>query len=153
MTETTADFAKPRKGQCLCGAVQVSATLRGPCITACHCTQCQRWTGGGPSLAVQVENLDVIGDEHMTPYFHSSWGERACCKICGANIYWKMQDKSAAYISVGLLEDQSGLKIAEEIFIDFRPDWLDAVAGATQSTQAQEMKKLEAYLAQQSPKQ
>ena len=45
-----------RTGQCLCGAVTFTADV-GDGVLACHCTQCQRWTGGGPYLCVSVSDL------------------------------------------------------------------------------------------------
>ena len=44
-----------RCGRCLCGAVTVRAELKSPEIGACHCGQCQRWTGGGPYFAASVD--------------------------------------------------------------------------------------------------
>ncbi len=138
-----------RTGQCLCGAVTFRATVKGDGIQACHCTQCQRWTGGGPLYSVAVADLEVSGGDTAQAYHASQWGERVFCATCGSTLYWKMQGKPPAYVAAGLLDDQSGLSVTEEIFVDMRPDWLPAVEGASQSSEAQEMAKLEAYLAKQ----
>ena len=60
-----------------------------------------------------------------------------------------MQGKPATYVAVGLLDDQSDLTVTEEIFVDYRPAWLPPFDGATQSTEAQEIAKLEEHLTQQ----
>lgn len=134
-----------RTGQCLCGAVKVSAVV-GAEVQACHCVQCQRWTGGGPYYAVEVSDLEVTGAEHVAAYHASTWGERAHCATCGSTVYWKMQGKAPRTMAVGLLDDQSGLKVTEEIFVDYRPDWMAPYAGASQSTEEEQAKELEAYL-------
>ena len=135
-----------RRGQCICGAVTVRAeTADG--LNACHCKQCQRWTGGGPYLSVQVHDLKIAGEEHVLAFQASAWGERGTCRICGATLYWRMQGKPVTTIAVGLLDDTSGLTVTEEIFVDYRPDWLAPFPGAAQSTEAQEMAKLQDYLA------
>jgi hypothetical protein len=135
-----------RTGQCLCGAVKVSAVVEAH-VQACHCVQCQRWTGGGPYFAVPVSDLKVTGAETIAAYHASAWGERAYCGACGSTVFWRMQGKPARSMAVGLLDDQSGLSVTEEIFVDYRPGWLTPFEGASQSTEAQEQAKLEAYLA------
>lgn len=134
------------EGQCLCGAVQITATLPKAEIQACHCSQCQRWTGGGPLYAIRVKDLQISGSEAIRNFHASDWGERAFCGTCGTNIYWKLQGRSVAFVAPGLLNDKTGLELTEEIFVDHRPDWLPARAGATQSTEAQMKAQLNAFL-------
>jgi len=135
-----------RTGQCLCGAV----TFRGsvaPGLQACHCVQCQRWTGGGPLLTARVADLEIAGEARIAAYHASEWGERAVCGTCGSTLYWRMQGRPVAGVAVGVLDDQTGLTVTEEIFVDHRPPWLKPWAGASQSTEAEEMAKLQEYLA------
>ena len=137
-----------RTGHCLCGTVSFTAEVTGE-MTACHCSQCQRWTGGGPYLSARARNVFVSGGETARVYHASDWAERVSCATCGSILWWKMQGKPVAFVAVGLLDDQSGLKVTEEVFADYRPEWLPPFEGATQSTEAEEMVKLEAYLAEQ----
>ena len=137
-----------KTGQCLCGAVTFTAVV-GDAIQACHCVQCQRWTGGGPYFAVEVENLEMSGADVLRDYHASTWGERVVCGTCGSTIYWKMQGEVPRTLAAGLLDDQSGMRVTEEIFVDYRPGWLPPFEGAAQSTEAQEMAKLENYMASQ----
>lgn len=137
-----------RTGKCLCGGVGFRADTDDT-IQACHCVQCQRWTGGGPLFTVRATNIEVTGEANTASYFASEWGERVFCKVCGSTLWWKMKDKPTAGVVAGLLDDQSGLTVAEEIFVDHRPGWLPPFDGATQSTEAEEMAKLDAYLQEQ----
>ena len=137
----------PGTGGCLCGAVTVRATLSDPSVQLCHCVQCQRWTGGGPLASVRVSDLDVTGLEGVARYRASAWGERVFCPTCGSTLWWQMQGRPVAFIAVGLLDDQSGLEVRQEIFVDHRPGWLPAWPGAEQSTEAQELEALHAFLA------
>jgi hypothetical protein len=134
-----------RTGQCLCGAVRFGAIVAHG-IQACHCTQCQRWTGGGPLLSVRVSEMEMTGEDRIAAYHASEWGERAFCGTCGSTLYWRMRGEPVAYVTVGLLDDQTGLSVTEEIFVDHRPAWLPVFDGAAQSTEAEEMTKLENYL-------
>jgi hypothetical protein len=139
-----------RSGQCLCGAVTLRAEISGA-IQACHCVQCQRWTGGGPYLGAAASDVRINGGETVAAYHASKWGERAVCGTCGSTLYWCMQGQEPRSIAAGLLDDQTGLSVTEEIFVDYRPEWLEPFEGATQSTEAQEMAKLEEFLAEQKP--
>lgn len=138
-----------RVAHCLCGAVGFRAEITDPNIQACHCQQCQRWTGGGPLLVVTVRDVEVTGDDAIRIYRASDHGERAFCANCGSTLFWKMTDREIHDLPVGLFTDQSGLKVGEEIFVDYRPDWLPHFAGAAQSDEAQELAKLRAYLDKQ----
>lgn len=138
-------------GGCLCGAVRFTATLPEGKVQACHCTQCQRWTGGGPLFSVRVADLQIAGEDSIATYHASDWGERAFCRTCGATLYWRMQGRPVAYVAAGLLDDQSGLTVAEEIFVDHRPGWMRPWPEAAQSTEAEEQAKLDAFLKGDAP--
>lgn len=135
-----------REGGCLCGAVRFRAEV-APEVQACHCGQCQKWTGGGPLLSARVQGLEMTGDDAIATYHASEWGARAFCRVRGSTLYWRMQGKPVAYLALGLFDDQDGFTVSEEIFTDHRPGWLPVWAGATQSTEAEEVAKLESFLA------
>lgn len=137
-----------RSGQCLCGKVTVRGDVADE-AQACHCTQCQRWTGGGPLFAVRIRDAEVSGEQNILSYTHSSWGERAVCGTCGSTLYWKMQGKPVAFVALGMLDDQSGIRVTEEIFVDSRPEWFPPFEGAAQKTEAEMKAALEEYLAKQ----
>ena len=136
-----------RAGQCLCGAVKISAEVDSDQINACHCRQCQRWSGGGAYLAVHVADAEIDGP--IATYQASQWGERVFCPNCGSTITWRMQGKPISNLAVGLFDDQSGWTIGSEIFVDYRQAWWPKIDGASQSTEAEEFAKLDAYLKEQ----
>ena len=139
----------PKTGRCLCGAVAFTARVSDT-IQACHCTQCQRWTGGGPLYAARVEDLELSSeDPPLSSYRASHWGERVVCATCGSTLWWKMQGRPTQFVAVGLLDDADGMRVTEEIFVDFRPAWMPPFEGASQSTEAQELEKLRAWQASQ----
>lgn len=138
------------QGQCLCGAVKFTAELSDQ-IAACHCSQCRRWTGGGPLYSVRAQDLRIEGDENISAYRHSAHGERCFCKICGTTLWWRMQGRPVAFVAPGLLDDQTGMHVTEEIFTDHRAGWQLPYPGASQSTEAEELAKLDAFLAKEKP--
>ena len=136
-----------RHAHCLCGGVRFKTRLKDNALQACHCEQCQRWTGGGPLWTVRTDGVpEVNGTELIRSYFASDHGERAFCSACGTTLYWKMKDGEIAFLPVGLFEDQNGFEVREEIFVDRRPGWMPAWAGATQQDEAEMQAALKAYL-------
>ena len=138
-----------RSGQCLCGAIRYSAQLSAPEIQACHCRQCQRWTGGSPYLCVHTDTVSFDGTPEIAKFHASAHGERAFCPTCGTTLYWTMQGKPPRSIALGTLDDQSDLKVTEEIFVDYRAPWLAPWPGASQATEAEVLAQFQAVLAEQ----
>lgn len=139
-----------RQGHCLCGAVTFEATITSPSVQLCHCAQCRRWTGGGALSVVRVQDATVTGEDHIGRYHASAHGERGFCQSCGTTLFWKMKGGSLSFLPVGLFDDQSGLEVKEEIFVDCRPDWMPPYAGANQSTEAEQMQLFADYMAKKS---
>lgn len=135
-----------KSGSCLCGAVAFEADVPEPTAQACHCVQCQRWTGGGPLFVLGVQNVDMRGQEAFSAYRASAHGERVNCGTCGSPLFWRMQGEAPRSLALGLFDDQSDIQIGAEIFVDRRAGWLPVFDGASQSTETQELGKLEAYL-------
>ena len=131
---------------CLCGAVKISATQVGTDLQACHCQQCQTWTGGGPYICIRVKDAKIDGAETLRSYQASSHGERAFCGTCGTPLYWRLQGHKVAFLPVGLFKDQSDMEMREEIFVDHRPGWLPAWPDATEHTEAEMQAQLADFL-------
>ena len=139
-----------KTGTCLCGAVTVKANVADT-LMACHCQQCQRWTGGGPLYSIPVTEVDISGSDHVEVYRHSAHGERAFCRRCGTTLLWTMAGRIPTSVTPALFDDQSHMTLTDEIFTDRRAPWQEPIPGASQSTEAEEFAKLDAYLAKEKP--
>jgi hypothetical protein len=108
-------------GQCLCGAVQVSAPNARQ-FGACHCTTCRRW-GGGPMLAVHCgTEVTFTGQGQIGRYASSEWAERGFCMVCGTHLYYRLQATGEWFLPAGLL-DGTALEMTNQIFINSKPDY------------------------------
>ncbi len=109
---------------CLCKAVSFTAELNEDDYSACHCSMCRRWCSG-PFLGVGVKITDLKGEANISAYTSSEWAERAFCKNCGTNLYYKVTAKGPhegmTHISIGLIDDQQNMALTSEIFIDEQP--------------------------------
>lgn len=109
-------------GHCLCGAVEVELRGAKDEIEVCQCAMCRRW-GGAFYAALAGEDFTVRGEEAITAYASSDWGERAFCSHCGTNIWWRFKPTGNRSFSAGIFDDAAGLKIEKEIFVDEGADW------------------------------
>ncbi len=113
-------------GACLCGAVAFEGEGTGH-FHACHCDMCLRW-GGGPALGAPLTVSELRGEDALSVYASSEWGERVFCRTCGSHVFWRMRDGSQAFAFLGALDQADELTLSQEIFTDHRPKGL-ALAG------------------------
>lgn len=115
-------------GACLCG--RVAYEVRDPEVMgACHCTRCQRWTGGTGTMVVVVEpkNFQVTkGKDTMKIFHEEGFADRAFCGNCGSGIY--AQGENKLYVGAGGLRDIK-LKPAFHIQVAYKAPW-DEIGGS-----------------------
>lgn len=112
-------------GQCLCGAVRYRVT--GPLDDphACHCGMCRRQSGHFVAgVGAKRADFSVTGDEKLTWYDSSSFARRGFCSACGSILFW--DDRSGRVgISMGSLDQPTGLKLARHIFVEDKADYYE----------------------------
>lgn len=114
-----------RRGKCLCGAVEVTATDARDEVGACHCRMCRRW-GGGPYMEIECgSNVEFSGKQHIAVYDSSAWAERGFCKQCGTHLFYRFKKNGHHGVPVGLFDDESGLSFAHQVFVDEKPGYYD----------------------------
>lgn len=121
------------QGQCLCGRVSISAQVSKHSVGACHCGICRKWSGG-VFLAVAVDSATITGEEHMTIYPSSDWGERGFCSHCGTNLFFRMKNGGQMILAAGLLEDDPAWTFDHQIFIDRKPAYYEFANPTTNMT-------------------
>lgn len=118
MTDTSAG-----KGQCLCGAVKITADTISPEIGACHCSMCRKWAGG-PLLAVDCGNeVSFEGEENIGIYDSSEWAQRGFCKQCGTHLFYLLKEPKQYIMPVGFFDNLDSIVFDHQIFIDEKPDY------------------------------
>ncbi len=111
------------KGQCMCGAVTITAESEQNSLAACHCDMCRRW--GGVFIALPTQAGSVAAEGPIKVYQSSDWAERAFCEVCGSNLWYRITAEGLAHgvhqLSAGLF-DVNGMHLSLEVFIDGKPD-------------------------------
>ncbi len=126
-----------RTGGCLCGAVKFEVRLQETDVHICHCDLCKKWSGG-PSFSLSCEEAaTVTGEENLTWFNSSEWGQRAFCNKCGTHLFGCVTEGGYHGVHVGNLDNQEGLKIGVHIFIDKKPPYYDFADGAKRLTGAE----------------
>lgn len=124
---TQAPILETREGGCLCGGVRFRAALTKREFGACHCDMCRRWTGSALlGMTVPQENVVWEGEDRIAVRQTSPWAQRAWCRDCGSNLYFRVTAESDwsgnVELPIGLFDNANGLTMTNEIYIDHKPD-------------------------------
>jgi len=111
------------KGGCLCGSVKFSVQNISKSVGACHCTSCQKWTGG-PLMTVECgSDVSFVDEENISVYNSSDWAERAFCNKCGSHLYYRLKDANQFIMPVGLFDTEIPFVFDHQIFIESMPSY------------------------------
>ncbi|MCA9704856.1 MAG: GFA family protein, partial [Myxococcales bacterium] len=94
-------------------------------------------------FAVGCERLVFDDEEAVGVVTSSAWAERGFCQRCGSGLFYRITAQGAYHgsttVAVGTLDDQRGLTLVKEWFIDKRPEVyaLEGASGRECVTEAQ----------------
>jgi len=110
-------------GQCLCGAVTVTAKPGDDGLHACHCAMCRRWTGSA-FVGMAIAPGDLTANGPIKTYVSSEWAERSFCDTCGSTLWYRvtLPGHEFNHVAAGLFDDAGGQALTKEVFIDNKPD-------------------------------
>lgn len=112
-------------GQCLCGAVRLTARVARPVVDACHCSMCRRWSGG-PMMAVEADGeVAFEGEGNVAVHASSDWAERGFCRQCGTHLFYRLKAHVHYALPVGLLDTPLDWAFKTEIFVDEKPGFYE----------------------------
>jgi hypothetical protein len=119
-------------GQCLCGANAFQLDAPPGPVTACHCSQCRRYSGFfAASIDVDAAHLTWSRQGHVTTYTHPSGSQRAFCGTCGTKLWFRYAD-GALSLEAGLIDTPTGTRLTSHIFTGSKGDFYDIADGLPQ---------------------
>lgn len=130
---------KGGSGGCLCGDVRYRVTGEMRDVVACHCGQCRR--GGGHHIAATQTRRDRLTVESagaLTRYESSPGIYRSFCARCGSNLFWEREAGPTVSIMAGTLDQPTGLKTIEHIFVADKGDYYEIADGLPQHARRQD---------------
>ena len=129
-----------REGGCLCGAVRYVLKAEPLMTAVCHCTHCQRQSGGVFSTNLAIPDAAYVQTGETKVFTDtgdsgkSVW--RHFCGACGSPILSKVEAMPGlSLVKAGTLDDMSGLKPGIEVYTDHAAAWVVPIAGAQRFAQ------------------
>ena len=117
-----------RTGGCACGAIRfrITAPLMG--VGVCHCTDCQKASGGPPNYVALAPSagFEVTKGEAKVHFSQSDSGQsagRAFCAECGTPL-WSMPPAAPfTAVKLGALDRNSDLSPTLHLYVSSAPPW------------------------------
>lgn len=120
----------PFSGTCMCGKVIYELTSWPLTFYACHCTDCQRRTGGAMRLAMWVDRtaLRVIEGEPELQTFELGGGRQRramVCADCDTRLWAEPADRPAiAILFPGTLHSHGDFEPVAHLWTRSAPSWV-----------------------------
>ncbi len=104
---------------------------------------CQSWNGSCYA-GVQGARHEIAGEDSVTVYRSSDWAERAFCRHCGSNLYFRFIPSDHTSFLAGLFELPTDFAVTQEIFHDSKPAWCELANDSEKKTGAEIIAEAEA---------
>ena len=117
-----------REGGCACGAVRFRITAPFMGVGVCHCTDCQKSSGGAPNyVALTPKDAFEVTKGKAKIWFRTgdSGAEigRAFCAECGSPLWSLPGGAPFVPVKLGALDDNSDLTPALHLYTASAPPW------------------------------
>lgn len=130
-------MAETYEGRCTCGAVRYRLTSPPMIVHACHCTECQRLSGGAFAINAvietdRVELLGAVAPEPAPVIGASGKPQRILrCPTCKVALWSHYPGGGAkvAFVRVGTLDEPALLPPDVHIYTSTKLPWLELPAG------------------------
>jgi hypothetical protein len=107
--------------------VRFELTEKPETFTYCHCTRCQRRTGGAWSAQARVaaDTVRFLQGEELVRGWQppdDGW-EKAFCSVCGSQLFSKRPDGVIWSVRMGALDEDPQLQPKHRQFLAYAATW------------------------------
>ncbi len=121
-----------QRGRCICGSVRFRLLDTPQHAYMCHCGQCRRWSGSLGVIGIETSMEAIVSDDTLRWHQTSENRERGFCGQCGTPLFLRSPvGGDIRHVCVGALEDSSGLKLHEHLYLEEKPAYYDLAGTAT----------------------
>jgi hypothetical protein len=116
----------PLTGGCNCGGVRFEVSEPLESASWCHCTRCQRRTGGPGSVQGRAAtgSFRVVEGEGLLRAWEPVNGfAKVFCSACGSSLWSRSPDGSVVSIRFGVFDDDPGIRPSCHQFVAYAPVW------------------------------
>jgi hypothetical protein len=115
-------------GSCGCGRVRFELSEPAKLAGYCHCTRCQKRTGGATSAQARIDGLSVrmlAGEELLSCWRHPDGGAEKCfCSVCGSHLFSRdADDHRPMSVRLSAFDGDPGVRPSFRAFVDYAVDW------------------------------
>jgi hypothetical protein len=117
---------EPLTGRCLCGTVRFEVTSPPVSASYCHCTRCQRRTGGATSAQARLapDSLRIIdGEAALGEYVPPEGFAKVFCTQCGSALFSHSPDRSVWSVRLGVIDGDPGIRPQWRQFVAYAAPW------------------------------
>jgi hypothetical protein len=114
-------------GHCNCGGVRFEIDAPLPAAAYCHCTRCQRRTGGAFQASARLEpgSLRVTqGEDRLAQWEVPDGMAKVFCADCGSHLFARDADSGElAIVRLGAIEGDPGVRPSAHQFVAYAAPW------------------------------
>ena len=114
-------------GSCLCGGVRFEIAEPFERVTACHCANCKKISGGVGTASGRVPTTAIritAGEELLTTYTPVAGSAKTFCSRCGSNLFgggWPQSSHTSVRLTT--LDEPFPGRIGSHIFVRSLAPW------------------------------
>ena len=129
MENTSTKASMDISGNCYCGNITITGKIDPSKTTACHCKDCQIFSGAPVRVSVKAKNDETIinGEPRHFIKEAASGNKRiqGFCGDCGTNLYSTDINQQLYNIRVGCLDNSETFSPVNHIFEESSVNWLN----------------------------
>jgi hypothetical protein len=115
-------------GACLCGAVRFELSELPRQAGYCHCSRCQRRTGGAASAQARIDGRTfalVRGEQALRWWRHPEGGfEKGFCGECGSQLFSRNpHDPAQMSIRMAAFDGDPGVRPSWRTYVSYAAAW------------------------------
>ena len=114
-------------GSCLCGGVRFELSRPAEAAGHCHCTRCQKRTGGGSSVQARIDGNTftfTAGEDLVRTWRHPDGGyDKGFCGVCGSHLFSRSPDGAHMSIRLAAFDGDPGVRPSWHTFVAYAPPW------------------------------
>jgi hypothetical protein len=111
----------------MCGGVRYELTAPPEYAGYCHCTRCQRRTGGSAAVSARTVHgsYRVTGGEELIALYRPETGfEKAFCSECGSALFSRNpDDHDEIFVRMGTFDGDPGVRPSYRQFVAYAAPW------------------------------
>jgi hypothetical protein len=117
----------PITGGCMCGGVRFELDAPPEYAGYCHCTRCQRRTGGAASISARARpgSFRIVQGDALVGVFRPEQGfEKAFCSKCGSALFSRdPDDPDVIGVRMGTFDGDPGVRPSYRQFVANAASW------------------------------